>query len=294
MTVLALDIGATKLAVGRVAPDGGVHDIRVVAVPASSVWEVCRQLLLDVAAEDEVQRLGIASAGPIDTTIGVTAPFNIPEWQTGFCIVAATQELFPRATVRFAMDGVCLALAEQRFGAARGIPDALAMTVSSGIGGGLLMGGSVVWGRTGNAGHVGHILVPGFDDPCACGGYGCVEAVASGCSAVRWARDQGWVGETGVELAEAARTRDPIAIAALRRAGTALGQAISSAVATLDVDLVVVGGGFAQAGPPLWDPLRQSMARHARLRFQSGLQVVHSQLGVLATLIGAGTLTMTP
>ncbi|MDE1675317.1 ROK family protein [Nocardia gipuzkoensis] len=292
MTVLALDIGATKLAAGRVASDGDVHDIRTVAVPATSVWDACRQLLLEVAADDEVQRLGIGSAGPVDTTAGATAPFNIPEWRTGFPIVAAAQELFPSATIRFAMDGVCLALAEHRFGAARGIPDVLAITVSSGVGGGFLLGGSVALGRTGNAGHVGHVLVPGFDDSCACGGHGCVEAVASGHSAVLWARAQGWVGDTGIELAEAARTGDPIAIVALHRAGTALGQAISSAVATLDVGLVVVGGGFAQSGPPLWNPLRESVARHSRLRFQSGLQVVHSQLGVLATLIGASALTV--
>ncbi|MBF6302772.1 ROK family protein [Nocardia amamiensis] len=292
MTVLALDIGATKLAAGRVSLDGAVHQIRTTAVPASSVWGACRQLLLDVAADEQVECLGIGSAGPIDTMAGATAPPNISEWRTGFPVVAAAQKLFPNAAIRFAMDGVCLALAEQCFGAARGISDALAMTVSSGIGGGLLVGGSVAFGRTGNAGHVGHILVPGFDDPCTCGGHGCVEAIASGHSAVRWARDQGWTGNTGVELAEGARTGDPIATAALHRAGTALGHAISSATATLDVGLVVIGGGFAQAGPPLWDPLRAAVARHARLSFQSDLRVVHSQLGVRATLVGAGVLTI--
>ncbi|WP_194816156.1 ROK family protein [Nocardia sp. XZ_19_385] len=291
MTILALDIGATKIAVGVVGNDGMTQEVGRIQVPATGVWEACQELLLSVAGDDDVPIIGIGTAGPVDAPSGSLSPLNIPEWSSGFPIVSAVKELFPSASVRFAIDGVCLALAERHFGAARQTPDALAMTVSSGIGGGVIVGGMVAVGHTGNAGHIGHIVVPGSMDPCACGGVGCVEAVASGPSSVRWAQGRGWTGTTGIELAEDALHGDRIAKAALRRAGIALGQAISSAAALLDVDLVVVGGGFAQAGEPLWRPMQESLGAHARIGFLKDLKVVPSELQDRATLIGAGLLT---
>ncbi|MEV0249223.1 ROK family protein [Nocardia sp. NPDC050712] len=291
MTILALDVGATKIAVGVVGADGMTKEVGRIQVPPTGVWEACQELLLSVAGDDDVPIIGIGAAGPVDAPSGSLSPLNIPEWSEGFPIVAAVKELFPEASVRFAIDGVCLALAERHFGAARQTPDALAMTVSSGIGGGIIVGGMVAVGHTGNAGHIGHIVVPGSMDPCACGGVGCVEAVASGPSSVRWAQGRGWTGTTGIELAEDALHGDRIAKAALRRAGIALGQAISSAAALLDVDLVVVGGGFAQAGEPLWRPLQEALGAHARIGFLKDLKVVPSELQDRATLIGAGLLT---
>lgn len=290
MAVLALDIGATKFAAGVVDAAGRVSAVRRAPVPARGVWEVCRDLLLEVADGAAVTAVGIGSAGPVDVPAGVTGPLNIPEWRAGFGIVAAVGELFSGAAVRFAIDGACLALAEQASGALRGVRDALAMTVSSGIGGGILVDGRVSLGRTGNAGHIGHIVVPGQEVPCACGGVGCVEAVASGMSSARWAREQGWTGETGAELARAARDGDAIALAALARAGTALGQAISSAAALLDVGTVVIGGGFAHSGEPLWGPLRAAVAHHAKLNFIRDLRIELSRLDEGATLVGAALL----
>ncbi|WP_328388836.1 ROK family protein [Nocardia sp. NBC_00416] len=290
MAVLALDIGATKFAAGRVGADGRVSAVRRAPVPADGVWEACRALLLEVADGAPVAAVGIGSAGPVDVPAGVTGPLNIPQWRAGFPIVAAVDELFPDAAVRFAIDGACLALAEQYSGALRGLRNGLAMTVSSGIGGGILVDGRVVLGRSGNAGHIGHIVVPEWDVPCACGGVGCVEAVASGISSARWAREQGWRGGTGAELARDARAGDQIALAALERAGTALGRAISSAAALLDVDTVVVGGGFADSGEPLWAPMRAALARHAGLNFLRGLRVEQSRLAEGATLRGAAIL----
>ncbi|WP_040870408.1 ROK family protein [Nocardia exalbida] len=290
MAILALDIGATKFAAGVVCPGPEVREVRRVDVPDANVWEACRELLLAVAGAEPVSAVGIGAAGPVDVRAGVTGPLNIPEWKAGFPVVAAVRELFPAATIRFAIDGACLALAEHRLGALRGVPDALAMTVSSGIGGGIVAGGKVLLGRTGNAGHVGHIVVPGWDTPCGCGGRGCVEAIASGMSSVRWAREQGWSGGTGARLAADAHAGDEVAVAALRRAGTALGVAIVSAAALLDVDRVVIGGGFAQSGAPLWDPLRAAVDAHAGLSFLHGLRVELSAITEGATLVGAGVL----
>ncbi|GGK50728.1 ROK family protein [Nocardia camponoti] len=235
------------------------------------------------------QLSGIGAAGPVDVPAGVIAPLNLTAWRDGFAIVAAVRELFPGAEVACAIDGACLALAEYRLGGLKGTDNGLAMTVSTGIGGGLVLDGRVVMGRTGNAGHVGHIVVAGDETPCACGGFGCVEAIASGPAAVRWARERGWSGADGVELA---RSADPIAVKALNRAGSALGQSISSAVALLDVDRVVISGGFAHSGPALWEPLREAVRRHARLSFIQDTRVQLSTLSDGATLVGAGVLAM--
>ncbi|WP_067815773.1 ROK family protein [Nocardia inohanensis] len=290
MVALAVDIGGTKFAAALVDSEDRPVGAQRIAVPPAQVWAACRDLLLSVAGDSEVTSIGIGSAGPVDVTAGVAGPLNIAEWAAGFPIVESIRKLFPAAEIRFAIDGVALALAEQRWGAARGVPDFLAVTVSTGIGGGVMSDGRVVTGRTGNGGHVGHIVVPGNEEPCACGGFGCVEAVASGPSAVRWARRRGWSGGDGIELARAAHAGDEIAVAALARAGTALGVAVSSAAALLDTDLVVIGGGFAQSGAPLWEPLRASAARHARLSFLRGLRIVPSELTDQATLAGAALL----
>ncbi|GAA4482792.1 ROK family protein [Rhodococcus olei] len=292
MTALALDIGGTKFAAACVHPDGTLTGERRVPTPGSGVWTAAATLLTDVAEGRRVQRVGIASAGPVDVAAGVVGPLNIPEWRDGFPIVDAVQSLFPEADVSLAIDGACAALAEYRFGAGRGTPNQIGMIVSTGVGGGVLLDGRIAGGRTGNAGHIGHVVVPGADDAlCACGGHGCLEAVASGPSAVRWANAHGWPGSTGLELAGAAVAGDEVALAALRRAGTAVGTAVASTAALLDLDLAVVGGGFGQAGAPLWEPMRAAARRHARLTFARDLRLVPATLGGRATLIGAGLLT---
>ncbi|MGW4719287.1 ROK family protein [Nocardia sp. NPDC004260] len=292
MTVLALEIGSSGFAATRVADDVDTDDIRRIPIPVTGAWDRCQELLLEVAGGGEVTALGIASAGPIDMAAGVIAPSEVPEWRAGFGIVRAARTLFPKAQVPLALDGVCLALAERGFGATSEVMDSLALNVSDRVTGGVVVGGFVLVGRTGNAGHIGHVLVPGFDDRCSCGGRGCLEAVAGGLAVVRWAREQGWAGASVQELLDAAGVGEDIPAAALGRAGTALGRAIASAAALLDLDLVVLGGSLAAAGPALWKPLGEAVATHARVSFLPGLRVIPSQLGDVATIMGAGVLAL--
>ncbi|MCZ4542385.1 sugar kinase [Rhodococcus erythropolis] len=290
---LAVDIGGTKMAAGVVSEDGRVPVFDSVPTPQTDPWRACAALLERVSDGREVDGVGIACAGPVDTVAGVVAPINITEWAQGFELVAGVRSLFPDAGTALAMDGAAAALAEFHHGAGRGTPNLLSLVVSTGIGGGIVLGGEIARGRTGNAGHIGHLVVPGSSEPCSCGGVGCLETVASGPSAVRWARSQGWSGNTGRELAEGARSGDAIAVDALHRAGTALGGAIASAAALVDVDLAVIGGGFAQSGAPLWEPMLDAAARHARLSFIAGLRIVPAELGGAGTLTGAGLLALT-
>ncbi|MBF4997598.1 ROK family protein [Nocardia sp. BSTN01] len=292
MTVLALEIGPAGFAATRVAEDVGTDDIRRAPIPAAGAWEACRTLLHETAGGEDVAAIGIGSSGPIDMTAGVVAPTAVKEWQTGFELVDSVKKAFPGASVQLGLDGVCLALAEQNFGATGQVMDAVSIAVSDRISAGVMVGGLVVVGRTGNAGHLGHLLVPGYDEPCECGGRGCLEAVAGGLSAVRWAQGRGWPGATVAELVSAAQSGDEVAGAAFERVGTALGRAIASIAPLLDVGLVVVGGSMATAGPALWKPLNTAVATHARAGFLAALRVVPSELEDLGVLAGAGVLAL--
>lgn len=289
MTNLALEIGPTRFVAGRADLDG-LHDVREIPVPAEGVWDACRGLLLDVAAGDQVDNIGIAAAGPIDMAAGIVAPVGIASWETGFDVVGETQKVFPVAEIRMMYAGVCAALAEQNLGDAGRVPDALVIDIGAHINAGVIIGGYLAVGRTGNAGHLGHMLVPGFDEPCVCGGRGCVAAVASESAAIEWARSQGWGGETAAGLITSAAAGDDAAVTALQRVGTALGRVISSAVSLLDIDLVLVGGTVARA-EAMWPPLRAEVGAHTRMSFSAGVQVVGSRLerGVLS---GAGIIAL--
>ena len=169
----------------------------------------------------------------------------------------------------------------------------LGMVVSTGIGGGLVLDGVPYDGRTGNAGHVGHMVVEVEGPSCSCGGRGCVEAIASGPHLAAWAREQGWEGRQAHdarELADAAAAGDGIALRAFRRGSRAIAAMIASVGAVCDLDLVVIGGGVADAGPVLFDPLREALRDYAALDFIRGLQVLAAQLGSEAGLVGAAAL----
>ena len=166
----------------------------------------------------------------------------------------------------------------------------MGMIVSTGIGGGLILEGSAVAGPTGNAGHIGHVEVGGFDDPCLCGGTGCVEAIASGPKTVAWANRQGWVGATGEDLAAAYAAGDATAIAAVERSGRAIGQAIASATALADLEIVAIGGGFSRVTPDLFRFIREAIAKRVAFGFVTKVKVVPSSLSDAGPLIGSAAL----
>src|SRR5262249_21315893 len=151
--------------------------------------------------------------------------------------------MFAGVPVYLAGDGMCAAAGEHWRGAAQKIDDVIVLVVSTGVGGGLIQGGRLFSGRSGNAGHIGHTVVDLEGDPCPCGGRGCVEAIASGPSMVAWAASHGWTGSSAVDLAASARAGDSIALQAFERAGHAVAAGIVSAAAIADLSAAVVGGG---------------------------------------------------
>jgi glucokinase len=130
MTVLALDIGPAEFAASRVDSGVGTRDIQRIPIPADAVWNSCRDLLLDVAGDDEITAVGIACPGPIDKSAGIIAPALIPQWHRGFGIVAAVRRLFPIAAVEVATDGLCVTLTELNLG---GVHHSEAILAGAGI-----------------------------------------------------------------------------------------------------------------------------------------------------------------
>ncbi|MCK2236342.1 MULTISPECIES: ROK family protein [unclassified Crossiella] len=292
---LAVDVGGTKIAAGLVDGSGTLLRTARRPTPAhdrEAAWTAVTEVIEEALAGPDgaaVRGIGVGCAGPVDTTRGTVSPINISGWQD-FPLRDRISALLPGLPVELAVDGACTALGEHWAGAGQGADFMLGMVVSTGVGGGLVLGGKPFGGRTGNAGHIGHVVVEPDGYPCTCGGRGCVETVAGGPHLSRWAREQGWTGPDTVALAADARAGDQLALAAFERGGHAVGLAIAAAAAVCDLDLVVIGGGVAAVGPLLFDPIRRCLDTHAGLSFLAGLRVVPATLGGDAGLVGAARL----
>ncbi|GAA2065710.1 ROK family protein [Streptomyces albiaxialis] len=296
--VASLDIGGTKIA-GALVDSGGRLLARAqrptrAQSGAAQVAGALSEVLDELAAAPDWHRagaVGIGSAGPVDAKAGSVSPVNIPSWRD-YPLVAQVREHAGGLPVTLVGDGVALAAAEHWQGAARGRTGALCMVVSTGVGGGLVLGGQVHPGPTGNAGHIGHISVDMNGGLCACGSRGCVESIASGPSIARFAQEQGWrPGTDGDGTAEAvaasARAGDPVAVAAFDRAARALAAGIAATATLVEIEIAVIGGGVAGAGEVLFAPLRRELGRYATLSFVQGLEIAPAQMGTDAGLVGA-------
>lgn len=297
---LAVDLGGTKVESALVDEHGAVlapsRHRRPTGSAASSeqlaaaVTGAVTDALAALPGEAHLAGAGIGSAGPIAGTTGDVSPLNLPAWRD-YPLGALVADLLPRGLpVTLRMDGICITLAEIWTGAARGEENVMGMIVSTGVGGGLVLGGHVVTGRSGNAGHIGHVQVAGFVDLCACGARGCLEAVASGPRSVAWARTQGFTGATGEELAAAARAGDAAARAAVKRSAAAVGRAIASASALVDLDVVAIGGGFSHVADDYIDLVQATVADHSDFGFVTSTRVVASALSGEGPLVGAAAL----
>jgi glucokinase len=296
---LAIDFGGTKVEAGLVDVSGTVLPGTRFRQPTgptatsdtleAAVLSVARDARAAVPEGATLVGVGIGCAGPISLAEGLVSPLNVAAWRD-YPLRALLEKELPGVPVTLRMDGICIALAEHWIGAARGENNLMGMIVSTGIGGGLIVQGRTIEGPTGNAGHIGHVEVGGFSDQCGCGGTGCVEAVASGPKSVAWARSQGFDGTSGEDLAAAYAAGDPIAIAAVTRAGHAIGQAIASATALVDLDVVAIGGGFSRVTPDLFDFIRAAIAEREAFGFVAKVRVVASGLEDSGPLVGAAAL----
>ncbi len=294
---LAIDLGGTKVEAalvdeGGTLVEGSRHRSPTGAAAASDV-AVLRDALETVIAAcrtharwSEVSAAGIGSAGPVDIAAGTIAPINLPAAH-GFDIVSAVRTASGLDAAHLRLDGTCIALAEAWLGAARGVRNAIVFVVSTGVGGGIVSDGRLIAGGTGNAGHLGQLVVADIDGDAAAA---TVEERASGPHIVAWARAHGWAGTTGEELAAAYRTGDEIAVAAVARSAHAIGVGLANAATLLDLELAVVGGGFSFVADDYTDLIAAEVRAASVNAYAGRLRVVRAALGGDAPLIGAAAL----
>ena len=303
--VLGIDIGGTKLAVGVVTRDGRVHG-RVEeptrrddgpTVILERLWQLGRRSIDATAAQlDPVVAVGIACGGPLDSTRGVLVhPLHLPGWRDIPVVDLASTEFGVDA--RLENDASAAALGEYRFGHGRECDTMLYLTLSTGVGGGLLLGGRLHRGATGNGGEFGHITVrnPGRD--CACGRTGCLEAYASGTSIAVRATEALLAGQrsslemlaaiTAQDVVDAAADGDPLAAQLWTETTDLIGRALTDVINALEPDLVVLGGGVTRAGEALLAPVRAVVAREAMTPARAATPIERSALGDDVGIVGA-------
>ena len=276
---LAVDIGGTKFEVGLVDSGGGVLTRSRCETPTGADAEQLMATLaglidrvIDDGAELGVRAVvcGVGSGGPMARAGDSLSPINITGWRR-FPLRTRLAEHTSLPTV-VDNDAKALALAEGWKGAAVGVRDYLAMVVSTGVGGGIVLDGALLDGADGNAGHIGHICVVPDGRTCGCGAIGCLEAEASG-------------------TAIAAITGSPAAVApaeVVERTGMLVGRAVASVANLLDLRLAVVAGSVALGfGAPFFAAAQAEIDLRSRLEFSLGTRIVPARLGADGPLIGA-------
>lgn len=296
---LAVDLGGTKVEAALIDSAGqfveGSHHRAPTGASATrdelkeAIRHVSTRALAAAPHGRTVVGAGIGSAGPIDETQGRISPKNLPQL-ADFDIVRVVNEVFGAAPVTLRLDGTCIALAEQWQGATHGMANSMSMVVSTGVGGGLIIGNRLVSGRSGNAGHIGQIHVAGFGGSPEDADSTTLEAVSSGTATVRWAKAHGWLGATGEDLADACADGDRVALDAVRRSATAVGQAIASTTTLLDLEGVAIGGGFSHVVPDYIDLVREGAFRATVFPYARDILISAAALGAKAPLLGAAAL----
>jgi glucokinase len=276
--VLAVDVGATKMSVGIVTNDGKVverRDAPSTGAPDADALFGRLAALVDGLPTADVHTCGVGCAGPISLSRQWGSPLNLGVWHRfplGARLAAHTG-----LPTYLDNDAKALALGEGWRGAAAGERHYLAMVVSTGIGGGIVLDGRLLDGSDGNAGHVGHVVVEPDGRPCPCGGRGCVEAEASG---------QAIAAITGRPAREA-----PAAV--VERTGTLVGRAVASAATLLALRLAVVSGSVALGyGKPFFAAAQREIDLRCGLAFAKGTRIVPGGLGDDGPLVGAARVAL--
>lgn len=280
--ILGIDIGAARFAAGlvstkgelvdrasvRIEPDVGpeAHFVRLAAI-------VEQQLAMADRHELRIAAVGIGSSGLVTPNCETVSPIGIPAWRE-FPLRSRVRELTAKQVYGDA-DGKVLAMAEGWVGAAKGYDNFCVITVSTGVGGGVVLDGELLDGASSNAGHVGHIIVDPNGRRCGCGARGCLEAEASG---------------TAIEAITGRSPTEPT-YEIMQRTGRLVGRAAASLCNLLDLDLVVVGGevalGFAAT---FVNAAQEELSSAARLPYSRQARIISARLGDRGPLIGAGAI----
>lgn len=310
---IGVDIGGTNVKIALVNKKGEVSFPKTVPTRAEMGYEYTisniTQCIKDLMAEAKIDKnslegIGFGFPGQIDCDNGVVRILpNIPGW-IDVPIAEIMQKEFG-VPVKVDNDVRCMALAESNYGAGQGCKNLICITIGTGIGSGLIINGKLVRGASNAAGEIGHIKLEMHDGLlCGCGDAGCFEAYASGPSIVAMAKEYVQGGKsakfrelagsvdaiTPAIVAQAAQEGDVVAKKIFERIGEYLGIGLASVVNLLNPERIVIGGGVADAGDILFEPLRKTLKDRAMPIQGEAVEVVHAKLGNTAGLIGASLL----
>jgi glucokinase len=298
--VLGLDIGGTKLAAGVVDRTGNVHSF-VVAPHAQHGPDAGLEQLFalgrDAVAESgmpwsEIQAVGIGCGGPLDAERGVLlAPPHLVGWRDVPVTQLAEQAFHKPAVLE--NDATAGAAGEHRFGAGVDRRHMVYLTISTGVGGGVVVRGKLYRGARGNGGEFGHVTVDCNGRLCrGCGRRGCLEAYVSGTSIAERAEEAGLTGATAEHVAAAAREGDPRAVAVWEETIDALACGLTSIVNLFEPELVVIGGGVSRTGEQLLGPVRERVRAEALSPAGTIVDVVPAALGDRVGVVGAAAIVI--
>lgn len=310
---IGIDVGGTNVKIALVDENGKIIYSNSVPTYAKMGYEYTvnniKQAIKDLMKETNtdsktIEGIGFDFPGQVDYKTGVVklAP-NIPGW-VNVPIAQMIEDEFHIPT-RIDNDVRCAALGEMKFGAGQGCENFVCITVGTGIGSGLVVNGKLVRGASNAAGEIGHIKLEMKDGPiCGCGDTGCLEAFASGPSIVAMAQDYIKGGKStkfrelaGVDneitpyiVAKAAEEGDPVAKRIFEIVGEYIGIGLTSVINLLNPEKVIIGGGVAEAGDLLLNPIRKTIKERAMVVAGNAVEIVPAQLGNSAGVIGASML----
>jgi len=304
---ICVDIGGTQIRAASY-PAEGTQPIWVRRVPTRSSEgtafdRMCSLIESIWPHDDTVLAMVVATPGPLDPETGVifSAP-NIPGWEN-FPIQAKLAARFD-VPIHIGNDANLAALGEWKFGSGRGHKHLIYLTISTGIGGGVISDNRLVVGARGLATELGHITVLPDGPLCGCGQRGHIEALASGPGIAHYVNEQIAAGEASIikphatlsarEIYEAAQQGDGLAIAAFTRAGTFLGRAVAELLHIFNPSIVIFGGGVSQTGDLLLEPVRAALKQSVMdPSYLNDLVITTAALGDDAGLLGALALART-
>ena len=290
--VIGVDVGGTKILAGVVGSDGTISAHREYTTPLESEDELLDGLETAVheLLDESVVAVGFGIPSRIDQRTGTAiGSVNIPLVDVPFREVMSERLALP---VAIDNDGHAAAIAEWRAGAGRGTTDMVMLTLGTGVGGGLILGGRPYRGSIGAGAELGHVVIVHDGVLCSCGGHGHLESYVSGKAADELAAEAFGPAADAHRLVRIANEGDATALELLTEIGRKLGSGLGSIVNAYDPELIVVGGGFAAAGELLLAPAREVMEREALKPIREGMRVVRAKLGTSAGMIGAALVAL--
>lgn len=297
---IAVDLGGTHIRVAAYPPESItplIHQRTRSYASEPGVFDRVVQAIESIWKNGEVSAIGIASPGPLDPHTGtILATPNIPEWQN-FPLAPNLSEQF-NVRVYLDNDANLAGLAEWKFGAGKGHSNLVYLTISTGIGGGVIVHDRLLQGFRGLGGELGHMIIDPEGPPCGCGKNGHVESFCSGPAIARYVNERIRAGETSTlqpdvnlsaaQVADAARAGDSLAISAFARAGYYLGISVANFLAIFDPSILIFGGGVSQVGDLLFKPFEESLRKHTfHPHYLDNLTIAKAALGDDAGLLGA-------